>query len=113
MNKEYYNPLDKFYKSITGAIPECREITFRVNLLGSVVFVYENDKSGEIKSVPMKNNGSYSECSVSFADGLYWYYFKLPEGRYITEKDLNGIITQNVERKFQLTVYSANFSVPE
>lgn len=113
MNKEYYNPLDKFYKSITGAIPECREITFRVNLLGSVVFVYENDKSGEIKSVPLKNNGSYSECSVSFADGLYWYYFKLPDDRYITEKDLNGIITQNVERKFQLTVYSADFSVPE
>ena len=39
-----YNPLDKFYKSITGAIPENEQVTFRVKgNFDSVVLLLKKD----------------------------------------------------------------------
>ena len=41
---QFFNPLDKFYKSQTGAVCADKEITFRVKgNFDSVVFVFKKD----------------------------------------------------------------------
>lgn len=112
MKTIYYNPLDVFYKSVTGAVTENNEITFRVKGFDSVVFVCERD-SGETREIAMTNKGDYCECSACFTRGLYWYCFRLSDGRFIVEKNMLGVISHNPERKFQLTAYSHDFVVPK
>lgn len=109
----YYNPLEKKYKSITGAIPENTEITFRVKFFDSVIFVYKTDEGKTEKRIKMQYKDGFSECRVTFEVGLYWYYFELSDGCFISENNLYGELNDVVINKFQLTVYDKNFQTPE
>ncbi len=109
----YYNPLDKKYKSVTGAIPENTAITFRVNFFDSVVFVCKSDDGKIEKRIEMQYKDGFSECCASFDVGLYWYYFELKDGRFISENNLYGELTDDIKNKFQLTVYEKNFQTPK
>ncbi len=110
----YYNPLDKFYKSITGAVPENTEITFRVNISSDTChLVLNKDGTGDYKYLPMIKMGDYFELNVSFESGLYWYYFDLDYGKFIGISDgLVGEYTENPS-VFQLSVYKSFFSTPD
>ena len=109
-----YDPLDKFYKSVVGAVRAADEITFRVKgNFGSVVFVYEKDGENFTRSIPMRNENGYFECSVCFDRGLYTYRFQIDGSLFIgAGKELAGIISDNPE-SYYLSVYSADYRVPE
>ncbi len=109
----YYNPLDKKYKSLTGAIPENTSITFRVKFFDSVVFVYKSDDGKIEKRIEMQYKNGFYECVTTFEVGLYWYYFELTDGRFISENNLYGELNDTIINKFQLTVYKKNFQTPE
>lgn len=112
--REIFNPLDKFYKSVTGAVGENTQITFRVRSSGSVVFVYEKDSDGLAVETEMLEKDGFFSCTLKFAPGLYFYYFKRKDGKFISRSGTDSAkITDSLESKFQLTVYSDNFSVPK
>lgn len=109
----YYDSLDVFYKSVGGAVKENTEITFRVGFVGSVVFVYEKDGKNITREIQMKEFDGYCECSASFNRGLYRYWFKLPDGSFIVERDGFSKISSECDGKFQLTAYAEDFTVPK
>ena len=110
---EYYYALSTYYKSVKGAVNNNETITFRVDNIDSVVFVCINDKTNSTERVLMKKNDNGCECSVRFDVGLYWYYFELPNGQFLTEENLHGVISNSLEKKFQLLVYDNSFLTPE
>lgn len=108
-----FNPLDKFYKSITGAVCANKKITFRVKGdFNSVVLLLKKD-GGKDDFYPLNNKGGYFEVTLSVDVGLYFYCFSLGNGKFIgIGDDYLGTITENPER-FQLTAYSKNYKVPD
>ncbi|MBQ8197685.1 MAG: glycoside hydrolase family 13 protein [Clostridia bacterium] len=110
-----YNPLDKFYKSTTGAIKRGTTVTFRVKgNFDSVLFVCNKDFSNEEMRLPMQNMGDYFELSHTFCEsGLFWYKFDLLNGKYVGLNDkFCGEITYNPSN-FQLSVYNEDYTVPQ
>ena len=108
-----YNPLDKFYKNITGAVSENEQITFRVKGdFDSVVFVLKKD--GEYPCFyKMSRVVDYFEISLKLSVGLYFYHFILSDGQFISlNNNYIGEISDKV-REFQLTVYSQEYHVPD
>ena len=107
-----YNPLDKKYKSITGAVPSNTQIKFRVKGdFDSVIFVVQKDGEKQCR-YDMKRDQGFYELTLSFSTGLYFYYFDLGENRYIgLSSDFVGEVTSNVT-KFQLGVYDNAFDIP-
>lgn len=107
-----YNPLDKFYKSITGAVKEQHNIVFRIKGdFEKVDFVCHKEGENPFY-LPMKKRGGIFEVSASFSVGLYWYYFDLNNGRFIgQDNDFKGIITENPVH-FQLSAYRKDYFVP-
>lgn len=110
----YFNPLDKFCKSITGAIKESDTITFRVKgEFSSCTLVVRRDGSNKDEFYPMDNKRDFFEKEISFSRGLYWYWFSLGDGRSIgLSKDYVGEIT-DFPQGFQLTVFADYFSSPK
>ena len=81
-----YNPLDKFYKSVTGAVRAGEEITFRVKgNFDSVVFVYEKIDGGGEVLVQMQKKEFGFECKTVFSRGQYSYRFYIGGGLFIGE----------------------------
>lgn len=111
---QIFNPLDKYYKNLIGAIPEREEITFRVKGdFDSVVFVLKNDKCGEEEYFSMEKMGDYFEIKLSLGRGLYFYCFSLSNGKFISKnQDFLGVIMSD-KIYFQLTVYSKDYQVPD
>lgn len=110
----YFNPLDKHYKSITGAVCINKEITFRVKGdFDSVVFMLKKDLDNEYKCFSMKKNGNEFAFSLSIEEtGLYWYKFKINDNLFIgLGEDFTGVLTGE-PIDFQLTIYSAGYSTP-
>ncbi len=109
----FFNPLDKFFKSIRGAVCANKEITFRVKgNFDSVVFLLKNDKDGIEKCFLMDNKKDYFELTLSFETGLYFYCFSVGDGQFIGKNyDFNGVITYSPEY-YQLTVYDKEYSTP-
>lgn len=110
----YYNPLDKFYKSQIGAVCAERPIKFRVKgNFGSILFVLKKDGDGKASSFAMQKVGDYFEIELTFNSGLYFYYFDLGCGKFISlGDDYEGVITECVNY-FQLTAYKKEYQVPE
>lgn len=107
----YYNPLDKFYKSQTGAVCADENITFRVKgNFDSVVFVCKNDSEDKYRRVTMQKCGDYYEAQISFSRGLYFYYFDVDE-RFLGLGE-NYLADFIPESYFQLTVYDKDYAVP-
>ena len=66
-NKPVYNPLNKFYKSIKGAVKEEQSVRFRVKGdFEKVDFVYHKDNENPLY-LPMENRGGYFEITASFS----------------------------------------------
>ncbi len=108
-----YNPLDVFYKSITGAVPSNKKVTFRVKgEFDSVVLLLKKDANESFECFPMEKMAGYFEVKISFSKGLYFYKFSLSDGRFIGQsEDLYSQIGYDVQC-FQLTAYSRNYKVP-
>ena len=109
-----YNPLDKFYKSQTGAVSADKLITFRVKgNFDSVVFVLHKDGENFDSRYSMQKKGDIFELDITFNVGLYYYRFDLCNGKTIgLGNNYLGEILEYIS-DFQLTVYDANYSVPE
>ena len=109
-----YNPLDKFYKSHTGAVCARVGVTFRIKGdFNSVLFVLKKDGEEFEEYIAMSKCDGYFELTRSFDKGLYFYCFSIDDGRYIGKgEDTFGILTQ-LPNKYQLTVYSENYEVPD
>ncbi len=107
-----YNPLIKFHKSILGAISDNDKIKFRVKgNFNSVSFVYFKDGGDKIY-VPMEKKDGYFEIELSFKKGLYFYYFDIGNGKYISNtKEFEGKISNNIST-FQLTSYLNDYETP-
>lgn len=108
-----YNPLDKFYKSIIGAVPENEQVTFRVKgNFDSVVLLLKKD--GEYPCFyKMDKKTNYFELNLKLTVGLYFYHFILSNNQYIS---LNAKYIGEISDRFndfQLTVYSKDYVVPE
>ena len=109
-----YNPLDKYYKSITGAISETDKLTIRVKgNFDSIVFICKNDLSGFEEYYLMEKEGDTFKISLSLKAGLYFYCFGLDNGKFISKNQafLGEIMSD--KNYFQLTVFSKDFFVPE
>ena len=109
-----YNPLDKFYKSQTGAVSADKLITFRVKgNFDSVIFVLHKDGENFDSRYSMQKKGDIFELDITFNVGLYYYRFDLCNGKTIgLGNNYLGEILDYIS-DFQLTVYDANYSVPE
>ncbi len=107
-----YNPLDTFYKSQIGAIKENSKITFRVKgNFNSCVFCIKKD-GFEYESYQMQKKEDYFEVSTKLTIGLYFYYFDLKNGEYISNSYENiGVVARAIQ-DFQLTVYDIEYEVP-
>ena len=108
-----YNPLDKFYKSQIGAIKSNSKITFRVKGdFNSVILRCKNDGK-DYECYPMQKVNDYFEVNITLESGLYFYYFDLQNGQYISNSyDYIGVLS-NLKQDFQLTVYDKDFNVPD
>ena len=108
-----FNPLDKFYKSIIGAVPAQNEITFRVKgEFDSVVFVLRKDGQECLSRFEMQKFDDYFYSTIKIDSGLYFYYFELNNGQFITNDNLNGVISKQIS-EFQLTAYDNDYAVPD
>lgn len=108
-----FNPLDKYFKSILGAVNTKDEVTFRVKgNFNSVVFIYKFDKDKSEKWLSMDKKDGYFEITLSFPVGLYFYCFSIGDGQFIGADDnLYGVISCN-PNYFQLTAYKGDYFVP-
>ena len=108
-----YNPLDKYYKNIIGACSEQEELEFRVKgNFGSVLLIFKSDKTDEEFSCLMEKKLDCFYTKIKLPVGLYFYYFKLDNGLYIScGKGLIGHLTKQ-PICFQLTVYKDYFVTP-
>lgn len=109
----FFNPLFKEFKSIIGAVPHQKQVTFRVkNIFDSVVFVLRKDGNEVAERFTMKNEGNYFSLSLFLEVGLYFYYFELSNAKYIGKGDnYDGVISDSFS-EYQLTVYSSDYQTP-
>lgn len=109
----YYNPLDKFYKSQIGAVCADEKITFRVKGDFSCLYFCCQKDGEDLCRYQMQKMADYFEIKLSFSKGLYFYYFDLDNGNFISKNhDFLGELSSD-KTPFQLTAYSKDFSVPE
>ena len=108
-----YNPLDKFYKSVVGAVSEKTKITFRVKGdFNSVLFIFKKDGYDMEISLPMQKQADYFEIEHSFEVGLYFYIFKTENNQFISlGNNYQGVIS-NIPNFFELTAYSKDYDTP-
>lgn len=109
-----FNPLDKFYKSHTGAVPENKKITFRVKgNFDSVVLLVQKDGDMIDNRIEMLKSGDEFSCDVAFEKGLYFYCFYVGYNKFIGQgARFFGELTEKPMR-FQLTAYKESYAVPE
>lgn len=108
-----FDPLDGYYKSIRGAVKEDDEFTLRVCYDGDFCALkILTDGSDVVSTFDMKKDGGTFSLSLKLKKGLYWYYFDVGGGKYISNRNLSGVLSKKADC-FQLTVYAKDFSVPE
>ncbi len=110
----YYNPLDIFYKSHTGAVPENKRLTIRVkgNFDSVVLLVQKDGETFDNRIEMLKENGVFV-CDIQLSVGLYFYCFDLCNGNFIGQNyNFQGEITSTPTR-FQLSVYESEFCAPK
>lgn len=110
-----FNPLDKFFKSETGAVPVGSTVTFRVKCnFDSVTFIIRRDDSLQESYYEMQKDGDvFSVDILCNKSGLFWYKFGVYGQGYIgLDKNYNGVLT-DYPADFQLTVFDKDYVVPE
>ncbi len=109
----FFNPLNTYYKNITGPISESEQITFRVKgNFDSVVFVLKRDGESE-NYIPMQRDEEGFNLTIQLSIGLYFYCFKINNNLFISKgEDFNGIISDSPVF-YQLSVYSNDYTTPD
>ncbi|MBE5754374.1 MAG: glycoside hydrolase family 13 protein [Clostridiales bacterium] len=109
----YYNPLDVFYKSHTGAVPFNKRLTIRVKgNFDSVVLLVQKDGETIDNRIDMLKDGDVFMCDIMLPIGLYFYCFDLGSGYFLGQNNnMQGEITSTPTR-FQLSIFDSEFSVP-
>ena len=116
-----FNPLDIACKSLLGAIPCEKEITFHIYrfLGGEGSFSAENcnlcfTSDGEhTVAFPMKKTDDGFSITLKFnRTGLYYYFFQLGEYFLSCGKYQKGELGK-LPKSWQLTVYSRDYQTPE
>lgn len=107
-----FDPLDKFYKSETGAVKENTLVKFRLRCFcDRAVLVFYND-NGFNQRVEMNKEDCFTS-DVKLPVGLYWYYFDLCNGTFVGKgENYYGIITDD-PKSFQFSVYDEDFVTPK
>ena len=127
MNYYPFDSRNNLYRSHLGAVPADECLRLRL-LLHKDAQVYDaflrvvNDSDNslcEIKMSPAEWQGDYQfyDCEITTCEGLYWYDFRYTSahGEFFvvkSEKGL-GIVSQIPAERFQLTVYSRDFTTPD
>jgi len=116
-----FNPTNKKYKSIIGALPENQpfdlaiEIDKNVNA-GRVFFCFHKDGDNTVhrRFMPLvSSDGNFNRYAIkaNFAfKGLYYYHFEVETGwgnKYVCPSDsLDGIWCDSVYAQYELTVFN-------
>ncbi len=110
----FYNPLDKFYKSTSGAAKEGETTVFRAESdTGVCSLAMRKDGEADYAYYPMFSDNGTFKTEIKLSKGLYFYHFELGNGNKIgCGEDLTGVKTR-CPSDFQFTVYDKNFSVPK
>ncbi len=109
----YYNPLDVFYKSHTGAVPFNKRLTIRVkgNFDSVVLLVQKDGETIDNRFEMLKENDAFV-CDIMLPIGLYFYCFDLGNGYFLGQNNnMQGEITSTPTR-FQLSIFDSEFSAP-
>lgn len=108
-----YNPLDKYYKSIIGAISADQKLTLRVKgNFDSVVFVLRKDGFDNSNLYSMVKIDDCFSIDINLTTGLYFYYFIVNDNVFISNDNLMGVLSDEIN-EFQLTVYDSRYTVPD
>ena len=109
-----FDPLDKAYKSVIGAVKQNEKIKFRVKGdFDSVFFVFRKDMSDVEFVLKTVEKDGFFEIETTFSEtGLYYYCFKT-DGGYISLANGYVGVPSDVKREFHLTVYGADYTTPE
>ena len=107
-----FDPLNRFNKSVTGAVCADKPVTFRISgEFEKVDFVFNKDGFDPV-FIPMLKKGRYFYLKTSFNKGLFWYCFRLNNDKFVScSEKCTGVIVDSAEKvaKFQLTVYDGNY----
>ena len=110
----YFNPLDKFCKSRIGAISADTNLMFRIYCNAErCTIVFKSDKDNVEIRYMMSKNGNFFEQEIHLNVGLYWYYFETSDNRKIGMGENFDAVFSNNPNKYQLTVYSKDYLVPD
>ena len=110
----YFDPLNKFYKSVTGAVSEGEKVVFRVR--GDFSFcnlIVLRDGDTHKNAFSMDKKGDFFEKEISFSCGLYNYAFAVDNGAYIgLGENYSGKLFPEFVG-FQLSVYAEDYVTPD
>ena len=108
----YFNPLDKKYKNVIGAVRQGEKLKLRVkNSFDSVLFVCHKDGQEDMY-FPMDLRGEFFEINLDLDPGLYFYCFKINNDKFISKGvGFEGVITDK-PIYFQLTFFSREYISP-
>ncbi len=108
----YFNPLDINTKSIIGAISNKQNLILKVFTNNSYVkLILNNQTKGKTCVYDMQSfDGGFTLTLENLEIGLYYYYFESDSDVYTQNYEM--LATKNGGEHFQLTVYSASYSVP-
>ena len=122
-----FNSREPLYRRPFGAVKVGEKLLIRI-LLHSDASVDRaflrvcNDSDSivhEIELIPREwlNEYRFYDCEITLTDGLYWYDFRYTSahGEFFIVKELmgRGVVSQTEGEKWQITVYSADFSTPD
>ena len=108
-----FNPLDRFYKSVIGAVSDKETLVYRVKgFFDSVTLRVKKDGEDYVNYKMTKKDGFF-ELNLSLDVGLYFYHFSLNNGEYVglNEKYVGEITASPID--FQLTIYSNEYVPPK
>lgn len=108
-----YDPLNELYKSVSGAVKENEKVRFRVKgNFGSVLLLLKKDGENDFSRTDMLKSEGFFVAEKSFTRGLYFYRFEIDGVSVGLSEDYTADFGKD-KADFQLTVYAADFSVPE
>lgn len=107
-----FEPLEKFHKSVRGALKENELCVLRVNADSDECYIEIVKDGGKPSAFSMLKKDGYFETEVKFQEaGLYFYRFSA-DGIYIGETDKKTCVSYDAGY-FQLLVYDKDFVTPD
>lgn len=108
-----YDPLNEFYKSVSGAVKKNEKIRFRVKgNFGSVLLLTKKDGESDYFRTVMEKRKDFFETTKSFDTGLYFYRFEADGVSLGLSEETYTADFGEDKADFQLTAYAKDFTVP-